>query len=105
MAASQNFSMYAGDTKQVVVTVKKDDGSALDLTGATVRWGFDTVVKTTSSGIVLTTPLSGIFTITISPTDTVGKTGEFQHGGTVTDAAGNVSTVIVGKITINKNVI
>ncbi|MBT2725130.1 MULTISPECIES: hypothetical protein [unclassified Bacillus (in: firmicutes)] len=38
-AINQNFSMFAGDSKNLIVNVTKDDGSTLDLNGTTVKWG------------------------------------------------------------------
>jgi hypothetical protein len=99
---NQNFSMYAGNTKKVVVTVKDDAGGNLNITGSTVRWGFGDILKTTSSGITLSNPTSGEFTITLNPADTSSKKGTFTHFAELTDVAGNVTTILNGEITIKK---
>ncbi len=104
----QDTTIYIGDTINLVITVRDDAEVAIDITGATVAWnlyderiGSSLIAKTTSSGITLTTPLSGIFTIALSAADTAALSeGVFYHEAEVTDASSNVSTVTTGHITV-----
>jgi hypothetical protein len=110
-ATAQNVTMYRGDTAILTVTVTDSDNgdAAKNITGATVRYvavrrGTAYITKTVGSGIVLTTPASGILTITLDPADTDDLTpGEYEHEVEITDGDGNVSTVTVGTLTIRKD--
>ncbi|WP_337102340.1 hypothetical protein [Paenibacillus sp. YIM B09110] len=101
-AKNQNFEMFAGDTKSVTVTV-----AGVDLTGSTVKWAAKKsiynaepdVYKDTTDGITLAD--EGKFVIALEPEDTAALSGTYYHEAEVTDATGNVSTVLSGKITIN----
>lgn len=99
---NQNFNIYAGNTKKIIVTVKDDNDVALNLTNSSIKWGYSDVLKTTSSGISLSNPTGGEFTITLNPTDTQNKNGTFTHSCELTDAIGNVTTILIGSITIKK---
>lgn len=72
---------FLGEDKSLVFTVYQSDGTtAQNITGWALSWMLkdseydadaDAVLtKTTDSGIALTTPLSGICTVTIADTDT-----------------------------------
>jgi hypothetical protein len=104
---NQNFEMFAGDTKYIVVTV-----SNVNLTGASVKWAMKKTIfnatpdvhkDTVSGGINITDAAAGKFTITLAPTDTTDISGSYYHEAEVTDAIGNVSTVLAGTVTINRS--
>lgn len=105
---NQNFEMYAGNTKNIVVTV-----ADVNLTGATVKWAMKktiydaepAVAKTTAAGIAVTDATTGIFTVTLFPADTRNLSGTYQHEAEITDAPGNVSTVLTGQLTIHLSAI
>lgn len=104
---NQNFEMYAGDTKDIVITVTNANGAVVNLSGASVRWALKKNVsasqnayKTTSSGVTLTSPSAGVFTVRLSAGDTQGLQGRYYHEAEVTDVLGNVSTVTTGYVTI-----
>lgn len=107
----QDFEMYAGSTKRIFVTVTDPDtGNAIDLTESTVEWTLTpswsttpAIQKDTSAGITLTAPSNGEFRVSISPSDTEGLSGSFDHQATVTDAMGNPSPVLVGRVTIHES--
>lgn len=101
MLNNQNFSMFAGDTKNINVTMT--DGTPLS--GSSIKWGLlkqgaTVVSKTTSNGI---TVAGSVFTIKLNASDTVGFVGRYYHEAEVTDMFGNVSTVMTGFITIEKS--
>lgn len=107
-ATAQNLTMYQGDTKSLVFTVTDDAGAPKNITGATVRWVLQRWVtdstpildKGVGTGIALTTPLSGVLTVTLTPADTLALQGDFWHELEITDTSTNVSTVSTGQITI-----
>lgn len=95
MALKQHISadahLFIGEDKSLVFTIYQSDGrTAQDITGWTLSWmvkadladvdGSAVLTKTTSSGIALTTPASGICTVTIADTDTDSLTaGRYYH--------------------------
>ncbi|OME86914.1 hypothetical protein BK120_08300 [Paenibacillus sp. FSL A5-0031] len=101
---NQNFEMFAGDTKNVTVTV-----TGVDLTGASVKWAMKKsiynaepdVYKDTLTGVTITAPDK--FVIAFKPADTAALSGGFYHEAEVTDASGNVSTLLSGTITVNRS--
>lgn len=99
-ALKQDFEMFAGDSKQIIVSNTNDNGSPLDLTGASVKWSLSDIVKTNVNGIYISNPINGEFVIHLDPEDTVNKIGKFRHEAVVTDVVGNVSTVLKGYVTI-----
>lgn len=111
-ALNQNFSMYAGDSKKVIITVTDDNNNALDLFGASVKWALKRssrtdereIYKEINKGIKIDNPTNGELTIDLLPSDTALLTpGTYYHECEVTDANGNVSTITVGYITISKS--
>lgn len=104
----QNFEMFQGDDKDLVITVTDSAGAAVDLTGAAIAWQMartarsatPNVSKSVGSGIVITDAPGGICTISLDPTDTEGLTGDFYHELEVTDAQANITTVLSGTVTI-----
>jgi hypothetical protein len=110
-AVNQNFSMTAGDSKNVVITVSNDEGIALNLTGASVKWALkkrvtsteNELYKTNTDGITITDAANGVITIKLVPVDTTTLNGTYHHECEVTDANGNVSTVTVGSASISRS--
>ena len=82
---------FTNEDKQFVFSITQPDGvAAQDVTGWNLSWllkahknDADTaakITKTTLSGIALTTPLSGVVTVTISDTDTLALApGNYYH--------------------------
>ncbi|WEK53335.1 MAG: hypothetical protein P0Y55_12145 [Candidatus Cohnella colombiensis] len=104
----QNFEMFAGDSIQIEVAVT-DKGEAVYLTGTTIKWALkrsvlktaNVALKTTASGIELTDPTDGKFQVTLNAIDTVSlKPGYYYHEAEITDASGNVSTIMTGTVAI-----
>lgn len=102
-----DFTMFAGDTKILQVTVRDAASSVVDITGMLIRWQLAKTVKATEplvakavgGGIVITDPTNGRFEVTIDPDDTLELSGHFYHEVEVNDA-GTISTVLTGKATI-----
>jgi hypothetical protein len=113
--ATMDFTMYEGDTHTLEVTVRDEEGNVVDITGATVRWwlaknnkstGSDIYVqKTTGAGITLVDPTNGRMNIALVPVDTEGRGGKDYYHEAEVDDGGNISTVLLGKATINRTLI
>lgn len=106
--ASFNITEVRGDTIVLRATVTRSS-SALDITGCTAKFtarrysGSDILIqKTTSNGIALTTPASGILTVTIEPQDTASFTEDLILAAEIelTETDGRVTTVARGKLMV-----
>lgn len=103
---NQDVEMYAGDTKQLLVSVTTPTGGVVDLTGATIKYvavrGTAPVIQksTTSGNIMVTDAVNGKYTIKLDPADTNALLGKYPHESEVTDALGNVSTVLKGTLKV-----
>jgi len=88
-------------------TVKDQDGSAVNLTSATIKWSIRrtkdstaALEKSTSSGITITSAANGQFTVAVTDADTVdlggvedGDANEYIMEAVITDSAGKVYTI------------
>ncbi|MEH7093925.1 hypothetical protein [Neobacillus vireti] len=103
-AVNQNFTMYQGDSKNLIVAVE----GVTDLIGVTLKWGlrkreYDTtnlVLKEneiTVSGTEIRIPLK--------PPDTETLLGTYYHECELTDQQGNVSTLFTGIVTILRSAV
>lgn len=103
---AQNFEIYKGDDLTLQVTVKNADGTAKDLTGATIKWQLSTGVNATpaliskqnGSGITITDAVNGIFEVAIAQADTSSLAAKdtYYHEAEVVDASAKKSTVLTG---------
>ncbi|MCU6709348.1 hypothetical protein M6D81_11580 [Paenibacillus sp. J5C_2022] len=108
MATGQDFTLTAGDTRNIEVTV-----DSVNLSGATVKWAVKKTVydaeyvlyKDTDAGITVTGAAAGEFTIPLKPEDTAGLSGNYVHEAEITDASGNVSTILTGTMTVKLGII
>lgn len=107
-----NFTVYRGSAFEFARTVYNSNGTAVDITGDTLtltakyNYGDASPVFTRAtggSGIVLTTPSSGIYTVTISASNTSGLPPypvdlvydiKRTHSGTVTTILSGIITVL-----------
>jgi hypothetical protein len=103
-AVNQNFSMYQGDTKNIIVPV---DG-VTDLIGATLKWGLRKRESSTTNDIVKESEItiSGTeITIPLKPPDTETLLGLYFHECELTDQQGNVSTLFTGNVNILRSAV
>ena len=100
-----NFQIHKGDSRDLVFTITRN-GSAVNLTGMVTDdlefelRGSATVSKTIGSGIALTTPASGICTVTLSASDTASLTPGAHGYALRLDESGFMTTVAYGTIYI-----
>lgn len=105
----QDARIWAGDHADLQFTVVDSTGTAVNITGATISWKCAAAVdsasalftKTTASGITITNGAAGIFKVSILPADTTALSGVLYHEAQMT-LSGAVTTVAVGKLTIEK---
>lgn len=110
----QNVVVYDGDDFALRVTLKDDAGAAVDLTTFnSLTWevakkvkGAAFITKTDADGIEVQSPTTaGIVVITLLPTDTRGKAGEYRHEMQLVDSDGKYHTIMVGKLTVLPTII
>ncbi len=104
-ATGQNFQMFQGDDKILVVTVYDNDDfeNVVNISGATIQFviykqttGQIVVTKSSGSGITITDAENGELEITLAGSDTASLYGTFLHECELTDSTGNVSTIMTG---------
>ncbi len=97
-AVKTQFERYVGDDFTIPVTIyQADNVSVANITGWSVTFAFhtptsdiDLVTKTVGSGIVITTPLAGLLTITMHSGDTSDlEPGNYQFRVERTDSGNN----------------
>ncbi len=106
---------WTGEDKSLVYTIyQSDETTPQDITGWTLSYTWKkhlsdpdasaVLTKTTSAGIVLTTPLSGICTVTIADTDTDALTARtYVHELKRTDA-GSETVLTTGTVVLQQAV-
>lgn len=112
MTQKTDFTIYQGDSKVLSVTVADEDGVAVPVDGMTIRWqaspvitgGFETTATLSKDngalGGITTVTEEGVFEVELEPADTEELSGLYYHEAELTDGAGNVSTVLTGRMTI-----
>ena len=103
---AQNFSMISGDTKLLELTIHDAEVAEVDVTGADVTYVIADsavrVTKTTDDGITID---GAVVTVTLDPADTAELAGVYAHEMQITDPSGNVGTVMIGEVSIAKDII
>lgn len=94
----QNFNLYAGETKKLVITIRDEDENLVDLTGASIAWTMGSVHKSTDDGSISIVGL-GVMEILLSSSDTATP-GSSKHECRMTDSQGNVVTLFTGEVNI-----
>jgi len=107
---AQNYELFSGDTAIYKVAVKDKDDAAQDITGATCRFvmskragGTPLVDLTNGTGITIDDATGGLLTITVPAADSIDLSGAYRWELQITDAAGRVSTVAFGTVTLRKD--
>lgn len=106
---SQNFSVWAGTTEILYVTVLDGQMNPVDLTDATIVWNVsydsqgDGGILITKTGNVID-PTVGIFAITIQPKDTIVLAAQrtYFHTAKSIDLFGNVTDLMTGIMVVTK---
>lgn len=104
---------YTGEDKSLVFTIYETDGTtAQDITGWTLAYMWKrapsdadsaaVLTKTTSAGIALTTPGSGICTVTIDDTDTDSLLPQTYHHELKRTTAGSETVLTTGTVLLQR---
>ena len=110
-AINQDFTMHAGDTKILILTVKDEDGDIINLTGLQSA---QTVIKkypNSTTALVTKTlaaadianpaPTTGVLSVTIAAADTSSfSAGEYYHETRMKDTNSYIGTIVTGTITV-----
>lgn len=101
MTTLANLSIKSGDTFTETLTVTDDAGAAIDITGAALTFHLraqGAVADTLSQALVLTTPLAGLATLTLSAAQTAGLTARttYRYEVECVDATSAVTTPVQG---------
>jgi hypothetical protein len=107
--AEQNFEIFSGDTKIIVVDVVEGSGNPINLAGASLlEWvlkrapgaKLPLIRKVIDSGITVTDASVGRFEIFLDAQDTEKLGGTYYHECDLIDALGNRSTIFYGYVVI-----
>ena len=84
-----DINLYAGDSRNIVVNVVDENNAPINLYGATIEWvlvsGSSVILtKAIGSGIMLSDPANGGFTIPIMASETDSLMGIYTHEARVT---------------------
>lgn len=109
-SVNQDFVTYKGDTVVPVFSVVNSTGAPVDISGATqITWiaqlNNDTgilITKSKTGGQItfVTDGTDGKFQVHVDPADTTPLSGFYVHKATLTDGAGNVTSVTVGRLQV-----
>lgn len=106
MANLQNLEMFAGENRTFALAARDANNAPVNLTGGTVtwyvgrgpRWPYSPHPLITKTA-TLTTPASGLFTVSLAPSDTECAAGEYTHEAHLT-LGGNTTVVCRGSLVI-----
>jgi len=111
-ANSQDFTTYAGDAALPIFTVKDGNGAVINISTVTqISWSAQrdlpsapVLSKTkTGGGITFVTDgTDGKFQVSLTAAETAALTGFYLHEATITDIAGNLSTVATGRMQVGR---
>jgi hypothetical protein len=98
--------MFDGNTKNIIINSYNSNNELIDLNGARVRWVLKTsskklenvIEKTMSNGITIEG--LGKIKIKLNSSDTRGLCGNYHHACELIDSFDNVSTLLIGLVTI-----
>lgn len=100
---------YAGNTKDIQITVVNDSSAPFSLTGCEISYSiFDddmkvVVVKSSANGsseIEVTDEANGVFEVHLIPTDTRNLKGQYRHQAMIVNSYGYYEIVTTGTILI-----
>lgn len=103
---NQNVETMSGDDVILEVTVVNLDGTAKDITGATILWKLSTlpgleekIVKTGS----ITDATNGVLQIAVDSTGPLA--GVHYHEAEMTESGGAVGTIMRGRMTVERDTV
>jgi hypothetical protein len=106
-----DLSLYAGDSRNIIINVVDQNNTVVPLFGATIEWvladnqGSILLTKQVGSGISIADSAKGQFVISITSNNTASLNGTYQHAARVTIPDGESSIVLAGTVTVAKGLI
>lgn len=111
---TQGFSLYAGDSRDVYIEVRNENGDLMNLenvddiilviSATRQEKGEPAVVKTLTGGDVIIESL-GVFRVSLTSSDTKSMLGDYYMEAKVIDGFGNVATVLEGGVEVKRSII
>lgn len=108
-AENRDFTIYQGTSLEITGTVVDAQSAAVDISSFNIIWtlwdefGVRIHLDVPQGGVVLTTPASGIFTVTIPLEETKELYGDYEHEARAVDPQGNEDVVFVGTGTVRRS--
>ncbi len=103
---NQPLDIVSGDDLILEVTVLQPDGTAKNLSGATVKWELSrrpgTAAKITKTATI-TGASTGVFQVAVDSTEDLS--GDYYHEAEVIDSVGFVCTVMRGSVLIARDTV
>lgn len=111
-----NICRVRGDTDSFTVTVQDANGAAIDITGFSFLFTVDPSDEPVNSannlfqlsspagGIVLTTPASGLITLTLSGAQADQTPGVYFYDLQMTDTGGAIKTILKGQYEVVQDI-
>lgn len=114
-----NIEMHAGNTKRIIVQVKDDEGEPINVSTLMAcqfkaveapmgRAKYNSAVKILktidSNGSIDISSGDGVIVVTLDPEDTAALVGQYYFELKLTEANGDVSTVVSGLLTIKASI-
>lgn len=106
----QNFTVWAGETKNINIVVEDSTGNPLDLTDIenaiwvlqkSILRDSPALIKTLDNGIEVVNAAEGLLRVKLEPADTEELAGYYYHEAELRDSFGNVSVILTGRALIN----
>lgn len=91
--------IFSGEDRAVQYTVTDSNGTPVDVTGWAISWVAGNVTKTVGSGVALTTPASGVVTVTLAAADTTALLGTTAYRFRRTDSGFN-TVLAYGRVVV-----
>lgn len=101
--------LFAGESKNLVISIVNSDGTIPNLVGSTFKWKLDVrnnpVEKDSTNGISILDEQAGTVKVKLDPIDSKNLSGNFFHELEMTDSNGNINVVLTGILQIRTNII
>lgn len=105
----QSFTVFAGEDVSIPITITDNDGAVVDITGASARFivkrrpssatpVLDSAASPATATAAVTTPASGLVTVSLADSDTGSLVGTYWWELKLTDASNNETVAAYGYI-------
>ena len=110
-ATRRDFRMIRNTTLRYNGVARRTDGTVIDLTGGSMAWriGLENLTETkitvtTADDITVTDATAGKYELLLAPAKTADLNPDlYPHRAEVTEAAGDILTVLTGELRLQKD--